>query len=90
MKRPSDIPQDVWDRATEYALGMLGQTQSCGCESCVETATLSHARAIHAERERCAGEADNLHALEFANSPYREGYYTALDTVAAAIRKRAQ
>lgn len=52
--KPADIPQDVWDSAKDLALGMLSQTQSCGCDSCVDTATLSHARAIMAATDRAA------------------------------------
>jgi hypothetical protein len=48
------ISQHVRDAAWEAAKSMLSQMQACSCDECLETATLSHAFVILAERKRCA------------------------------------
>ncbi len=84
MSKLDDIPQDVWDKAWK-AMGYAKEPR---------TLTPIHragevARAIMAERERCAVEADVLHALQFEDADYREGFFDAATMIAAAIRKGA-
>lgn len=86
MTRPDDIPEDVWTVSKEHALDMLGQTQSCSCNSCVETVALSYARAILADRERAEIAATDT-ITQLLGDPLADsinGY------VAAAIRSGKQ
>lgn len=80
MARPDDVPEDVWRAAVAVT---SRQPTAFGWRKITEDV----AKAILAERERCAAEADDLHAGEFVDEAYAEGYFTALDLVGAAIRK---
>lgn len=59
MTRPADIPQDIWD-AAENALDLMlcNDVQASGTSQQFRIDSIEpHARAILAERERCATEA---------------------------------
>lgn len=74
-----EIPEDVLEAAdnalnsVRFSSDPYEQVQAC-------------ARAILAERERCAKVADDMEALSVDSSEWDAGYRCALDAVAAAIR----
>ncbi len=92
MTEQSDIPQEVWDAARLALFGFIPADEF----SVLPFKDVVHmgrcARAILAERERCAGVADaerERHWLNYQNGGMNLDlfYTTAAENVAAAIRE---
>jgi hypothetical protein len=85
--RPGDVPEDVWRIATDEALKFvewLVPTPAEGAASTEHVLAVSFARAILAERERCAKVAESH------GGRIRLGGFNAwhgASNIAAAIRK---
>lgn len=84
--KPEDIPEDAWLMATdvmhEHHLKTWARNQAEW-----DAHILIGARAILAERERCAKVADTKHGDETDDEPWSSGWRVACNNIAAAIRK---
>lgn len=96
MSKPDYIPQDVWDMAdgtTNRVASELVKALTEGTEAPVDGLIQAHvARAIMAERERCASIVETmpdltLHMWERPGGPPGNGYSkTTRSDIATAIR----
>jgi hypothetical protein len=83
VSKPDDVPQDVWDAAVKAELVVEDEFTDLNDWNSRDVATDIIARAIMAERERCAKIAD-AHAAENWSMTEEEH---AAQVIAAAIRK---
>lgn len=83
MGKPDDIPQDVWD-ATDKPAFRVALDVVAGQKWDIRPTI---ARAILAERERCAKVAEATRADETDDDPWSSGWRVACNNIAAAIRK---
>lgn len=90
MTRPDDIPEDVWDRAADFA-HEIGTHSGYGIHGDVvdhHSAMTACARAILAERERCANiataELRNMGAL-MSNPPQSAAAWDIRNAIRAGI-----
>lgn len=95
MSKPEDIPQDVWDAAdgtTNRISSELVKALTGGTEATADGLIQAHvARAIMAERERCAKIAAlYVFSPEAADHSSQAVANNAGMNIAAAIRKGAQ
>ena len=96
MTKPDDIPQDVWDTASDEALKYvewIDPPPVDGVASAEHVLAVSFARAILAEHERCAVKCEDQ-AKIFLSPEYATGQPLssimerfACEQCAAAIRK---
>lgn len=86
--RPDDIPEDAWD-AAEVRVNEMARNirDDCQCVDCRSIRVEAFARAILAERERCAKVAEE--GVKWTPEPPKEAAFYVRETplcIARAIR----
>lgn len=83
MSKPDDIPADIWDACSELA----SQPRAIG-EFFQKNYIEPIARLVAAERERCAGIAEeDLRTAKAIEHVYKPTWFVRAEEIAAAIRK---